>query len=82
MPTTTLPGEAAADACPGFPTGIKAAFNVPTSFKILTLFSASVRASFLSSVSSTFRFPMHELSSCCDSHSNHLHHGLLSTALT
>ena len=37
---------AAADACPGFPTDIKAAFNVPTSFKIL----ASVRASFLSSV--------------------------------
>jgi len=25
---------------------------------------------------------MHELSGCCDSHSNHLHHCLLSTALT
>jgi len=27
---------AAADACPGFPTDISAAFNVPTYFKILT----------------------------------------------
>jgi len=27
---------AVADACPGFPTDINAAFNVPTSFNILT----------------------------------------------
>jgi len=31
-------------------------------------------------VASTFRFFMHELSGCCDSNSNHLHHYLLSTA--
>jgi len=61
-------------------TDISATFNVPTSFKILA------RSRLLwgpgSSVASTFRFFMHELSGCCDSHSIHLHHCLLSTALT
>jgi len=30
----------------------------------------------------TFPFSMHELSGCCDSHSDHLHHCLLGAALT
>jgi len=71
---------AAADACPGFPKDINASFHVPTPFKIPDLFSASVGASFL--VASTFRFSTHEMSGCCDSHSDHLHHYLLSAALT
>ena len=37
-------------------------------------------ASFL--VASTFQSSMHELSGCCDSHSDHLHHCLLSAAFT
>jgi len=70
---------AADDACPGFPTDISAAFNVPTSFKILT---CSRLLWGPCSVASTLRFFMHELSGCCDSHSNYLHQCLLSTALT
>jgi len=45
------------------------------------LFSASVGASFLT-VALTFRFSMHHMSGCCDSHSDHLHHCLLGAALT
>ena len=71
---------AIADACPGFPTDINAAFNVPTSFKILTY--SRLLWGPCSLGAATFWVSMHELSGCCDSHSDHLHHCLLSAALT
>jgi len=70
---------AAADACPGFSTHINAPCNIPTSYKILTC------SRLLWGPHSLFLgcyFSMHELSGCCDSHSNHLHHCLLGTAFT
>ena len=69
------------DACPGFLTDINATFNVPTSLKIPTC-SRLLWGPRSWSVASTFRFSMHELSGCCDSHSDHLHHCLLGSALT